>query len=986
MVKETAEGTVTDIDGNFSIECAPGNTLIFSYIGYVSNEVKVKDTTPLKIQLEEDAEILDEVVITAFGTGQKKATVVGSIQTVRPEELQMPSSNLSNSFAGKLSGVIAYQRSGMPGENSSDFFIRGISTISGATSPLIIIDGVEASKGDLNALDPEIIDGFSILKDATATAMYGTRGANGVMIVTTKSGLDVDKPIIGVRVETYLTRPTKVPKFVSGGEYMRLYNEAVTSQGTGDVLYTKDQIYNTEHGGDKYLFPNVNWYDEVFKNTAFNQKANFNIRGGSQRITYFMNMSANHETGMIKNRSKDFYSYNSSINVFKYTFQNNITFKMSKSSKISLNLSALLDDMRYPAEDVGTIYSSIMNTNPVNFPAYFPSEGEKWVRWGTFAGGNYTGSANPLHNATNGYKDIFASTIRANIVFEQKLDFITEGLRFKAIASFKNWSRTQTKRSQRMNGYHITESSKRPDGGYDYVISPIGTPEKPVLGTERSTAGDRQIYFEPSLAYERSFGLHNVGGLLIYSLKEMANNAGSGLYASLPQRKVSLAGRVNYNYDDRYLFEFNAGYNGSENFAEGKRYGFFPAVAVGWNMSQEHFWDKIRPVVSNLKLKASFGLVGNDQIGGERFIYLPDITLKSDNAYYQTGYGTNTQGYKGPTYDRYGNPRITWEVGEKYNVGVELGLFHSFNVNIDFFKETRRDIFQQMQSIPNYLGTANSKIFGNLAKVENKGFDIAADYGKQINKDLFISFKGTFSFAKNKVLEYNEAPGKRPANSIINHPLNIHYGYLADRLYIDQNDINNSAKSTLGNISIAPGDIKYLDQPDRNGNYDGQIDSDDKVAMGYPTVPQIIYGFGPSITYKYWDFSFFFQGAARTSLMMSGFHPFGTQLNRNVLSFIANDHWSETNQNINAKYPRLTKYDNDHNNQTSDYWLRNASFLKLKNIELGYRFKMVRVYASAIDLLTFSPFKHWDPEMGGGAGLKYPTQRMFNLGVQLTFK
>lgn len=986
MVKETKEGTITDIDGNFSIKCEIGNTLVFSYIGYVSKEIKIKDSKSLNIILEEDAEVLDEVVITAFGTGQKKATVVGSIQTVRPEELQMPSSNLSNSFAGKLSGVIAFQRSGMPGDNSSDFFIRGISTISGATSPLIIIDGVEASKGDLNALDPEIIEGFSILKDATATAMYGTRGANGVMIVTTKSGMDTDKPVIGFRVETFLTTPTKIPKFVSGADYMSLYNEAVTSQGTGDILYTEEQIYGTRNNINPYVFPNVNWYDEIFKDVAFNQKANFNIRGGSKRITYFMNMSANHETGMVKNRSKDFYSYDNSINVFKYTFQNNIDFKMSESSKISLNLSALLDDMDYPGAEVKDIYNSIMNTNPVDFPTYFPSTGEKWVKWGAYAGGNDQGASNPLYEATKGYRDIFASTVRANLTFEQKLDFITRGLKFKAIASFKNWSRTETKRTQGGNKYSLTEFNRLPDGTYDYVVSPIGSPSKPVLGTERKTAGDRQIYFETSLAYNRTFGLHDFGALMIYSMKEMANNAGEGLFSSLPQRKISMAGRVNYNYDNRYLFEVNAGYNGTENFAKGKRFGFFPAVALGWNISQEQFWKNIKPYVYNLKLKASYGLVGNDQIGSERFIYLPEINLQNKDLWYQTGYGNNTQTHKGPTYDRYENSKITWEVGEKINFGVELGLLDGLDINVDFFRETRKDIFQQMYSIPNYLGTASSKIYGNLAKVRNQGFDTSISYGKQLTKDLMITFKGTFSFAENKVLEYNEAPGKRPANSIINHPLNVHYGFISDKLYIDQADIDRNPSSTLGNIAIAAGDIKYVDQPNIDGNYDGQIDDDDKVAMGYPTIPQIIYGFGPSITYKNWDFSFFFQGAARTSLMMSGFHPFGTQYNRNVLKFIADDHWSPENQDINASYPRLTKHDNNHNNQTSDYWLRNASFLKLKNIEVGYRYKRMRVYASGIDLLTFSPFKHWDPEMGGGAGLKYPTQRVINFGIQMTFK
>ncbi len=980
-------GTITDLNGLFSLEVPEGSTIVVSFIGFKPFEYKAQHQILKIVELLPDTELLDEVVITAYGTGQKKASVVGSIQTVRPQELQMPSSNLSNSFAGKLAGVVSYQRTGMPGDNSSDFFIRGISTISGATSPLIVIDGVEASKADLDALDPEIIDGFSILKDATATAMYGTRGANGVMIVTTKSGVDTEKPFIGSRVETYITTPTKLPKFVNGPSYMRLYNEAVTSQGSGDVLFTDEQIRSTELGLNPYLFPNVNWYDEIFRDVAFNQKANFNIRGGSKRITYFMNVSMNHETGMLKNNSKDYYSYNNSINVYKYTFQNNIDFKMSKSSSIALNLSALIDDIRYPGTGMGSIYSSIMNTNPVNFPIEFPNEGEKWVKWGSKAGGNYTGEANPMHNATNGYEDRFASTVRANLTFRQKLDFLTKGLEFKAIASFKNWSRTDTKRTQGANFYHVTDYNKAPDGTYTYEVSPLGTPSKPILNTNRSTYGDRQIYFESSLNYNRNFDKHDVGGLLIYSMKEIAQNTGNGLLASLPQRKISVAGRANYAYDNKYLFEFNAGYNGTENFAKGKRFGFFPAVAVGWNISQEKFWKSIKHVVSNLKLKASYGLVGNDRIGGERFIYLADVTLVNDKLNYQTGYGDNKQSFNGVTYNRFANPDISWEIGEKLNIGFDLTLFNGLDISLDVFKETRKDIFQEMKSIPNYLGTAQTKIFGNLAKVENKGIDMSYSYNKDISKDLSISFRGTFTYSKNKVLEYNEAPGTRPANSIIGHSINLHYGYVTNGLYIDEADIANNPTSTLGNIRVSPGDIKYVDQPDIDGVYDGRIDGNDRVALGYPTVPQITYGFGPSLIYKNWDFSFFFTGAARTSLMMSGFHPFGSQIDRNVLQFIADDYWSPTNQNVNAKYPRLTKYDNNHNTQGSDFWLRNGRYLKLKELEVGCKInKMFRVYVSGSNLLTFSPFKHWDPEMGGGAGLKYPTQRIFNLGVQMTFK
>ena len=981
---KTGVGTITDFDGNFTLDVNSNDILVISFMGYKTQEIKVGTQKLLQIVMKEDTETLDEVVVTAFGTGQKKESIVGSIQTVRPTDLQVPSANLSNSFAGRMSGVVAYQRSGQPGSNGSDFYIRGISTLSGMTSPLIILDGVEASSADLNALDPEVIESFSILKDATATAMYGTRGANGVMIVTTKSGADTEKPIIGFRLEGNFSSPTSTPEFVDAATYMRMYNEANLNQfgNAATGLFTNEQIQHTINGTNSYIFPNVDWYSELFKNTTFNQKANFNIRGGTKKLDYFMNVSVNHETGMLKNRTQDYgMSYDNKIDYRRYAFQNNLNFHMSKSSTISLHLNVMLSDLDGPANDISSIYNSVMYANPVDYPINLPSE-DPWVHWGIYSGGNTGGASNPMALATQGYKNTFESTVLANLDFEQKLDFITKGLRFKAMVSFKNWSQTVTNRQQSYNSYSI--------GSYDsdtfeFTQAPIGTPAKPVLGTSGSTNGDRRIYFQSFVDYNRRFNdVHNVSAMVLYNLDQYNVNNVTDLYSALPKRKVGLAFRASYDYDARYMIEFNAGYNGSENFAEGHRFGFFPSIALGYNISREKFFEPLKDVVSNLKLRGSYGLVGNDQIGGARFIYLADVTLQGKE--FTTGYGNNQVSYKGPTYNRYQNNDITWEVGHKLNVGFDMQLLNSWNIVFDAFQEIRSDIFQQKLSIPNYLGTASSLIYGNLAKVKSWGWDTSVDYGKQINKDLSIQFKGTFTYARNTVLEYDEAPGTRPAMSAIGKPIGTLMGYQTNGLYIDYADIKNNPTSTIGNIAIAPGDIKYVDQPDKDGNYDGKISSDDRVAMGYPTTPEIVYGFGPSMRYKKWDFSFFMQGVARTSLMLSGFHPFGTQYNRNILSWIAEDYWSANNQNPNAAYPRLTEYDNNHNTAASDYWLRNGSFLKLKNAEIGYSYKNMRFYVSGTNLLTFSKFDYWDPEMGGGSGLKYPTQRVFNFGFQMTFK
>lgn len=992
QIKGTGQGTTSDMDGGFILDCQEGDTLIVSYIGYRNSTIIVKSANIYAVTLKESTEQLGEVVVTAFGTGQKKESVVGSIQTVRPNDLRVPSTGLSNSFAGRLAGVISFQRNGQPGEGGSDFYIRGISTLSGMTSPLIILDGLEIDARELNAIDPEIIEDFSILKDATATAMYGTRGANGVMIIKTKSGEALDRPVIGFRVEANVKTPYRIPKYVDGPQYMRMFNEAIANQGTADAPFSDDEIEMTALGTYPYLFPNVDWYNEVFEDHTFNQKANFNIRGGTNRITYFMNVSVNHETGMLKNRSRDFYSYDNNYDMKRYTFQNNLDFQMTKSSKISLHLNADLVDMLSPNESMSTIYNSFLSNNPVDFPVYFPNDAihgnTNWVKWGVHSGAVGLNATNPVEKLTNGYLDSFSSTINATIDFDQKLDILTKGLRFKAMFSFKNYTKSNTKRYQNDWNYYAVDSwEKNPDGTYSYSIKPFTTPEKPVLNTSIYSSGHRRFYFQSYLDYTRSFGNHNVNGMILFNMDSYIYNNASSLLSSLPRHKMGYALRLSYDWKHRYMLEFNAGYNGSENFAEGHRWGFFPSIAVGWNISEESFWEPMKNIVSFLKLRASYGLVGNDQLNAERFIYLSDIDLTGSGSF-TTGYGDNKVTYSGPKYKRFQNNDITWEVGHKLNVGLEMRLFNDLKIDLDVFKEHRENIFQARSSIPSYLGSSGIDIYGNFAAVDNWGVDLSVDYGKQITRDFFMAFKGTFTFARNKVVEYDEPFGIRIARSKIGKPVHQLFGYVADGLYRDEEDIANSPTSTLGSIAIAPGDIKYLDQPDNDGNYDGQITADDLVPMGHPSVPEIVYGFGPSMTYKKVDFSFFFQGVANTSIMLNAnsFAPFGANVRRNVLQFIADDYWSNDNPNPNAAYHRLTRDYNTHNGKWSSYWLRNGAFLKLKNIELGYSFKKCRLYVSGENLLTFSPFKLWDPEMGSGGAQAYPNMRTFNIGLQVTFK
>ena len=986
QLKNTGTGVITDLDGLFQIQVTDKNSVIvISYIGYVTQEISVGDRSSITVQLKEDTKSLEEVVVTAFGATQKKETMVGSIQQVRPAELKVPSSSLSTSFAGRMAGVIAIQRSGQPGADGADFWIRGKSTFGDATGVLIVLDGVEISSSDLNALDPEVIESFSILKDATATAMYGTRGANGVMIVTTKSGQDLLKPIINFRLETSMSQLTSVPEMVGGVDYMKLYNEALTTRGITTGLYDDTKIRATEQGLNPLVYPNVDWYNEMFNKNAFAQRFNFNIRGGKKAVTYFMSASVKHDAGNLKSLSKDYFSYNNNINVMRYDFVNNLSIKATNTTKISLGLNVSLRDWKGPSAGVDGIFSMSREASPVDFPIVYPARNDKeiYTLWGGMSGGIYNnGYRNPVAEYVVGYKKQFASTVNANIRLDQDLKMVTKGLKLHVLASFKNWSKTETTRKA---GYNQFEIDQYNEATGEYTLSRVGNEQKTALNTEGAATGDRRIFIQAYLDYKRKFGVHDVNAMLLYNQDQLDNNKPDNLLSSLPRRKQGIAARLSYAYDDRYLAEVNFGYNGSENFAKNNRFGFFPSIALGYNISQEKFWEPISNVISHFKLRGSYGLVGNDGIN-ERYAYLEDIVLSSDKWKYTTGVNQNVN-LQGPVWNRYYNPNLTWEVGKKLNVGFDMPIFHQVNLNFEVFKEIRSKIYmQKVNTLPDFIGTGETKIYENSGKMKNVGFDIALDYNKQITKDFFLSFKGTLTYAHNTILERDEPPFQLYPNlSSVGYSRGQHLVYVADGLFRDQADVDSHAEQTLGYIP-QPGDIKYVDQPDANGNCDGIINTNDRVYMGYPEDPEIVYGFGPSMKYKNWDFSFFFQGAARTSILMSGFHPFGKNAARGVMKFIADDYWSESNPNPNAAYPRLTRDTNANNTVNSSYWLRNGAFLKLKNAEIGYTFKMFRAYLNGSNLLTFSPFKHWDPEMGGGSGMKYPTQRVFNIGIQFTFK
>ena len=985
-IKDSTTGALTDIEGFYKLELEEENpVLIVSFMGYITQEVKVGKKSILNIQLEEDTKALDEVVVTAFGIGQKKESLVGAIQQIRPEQLRVPSSRLSSSFAGRLSGVIAVQRSGEPGADGASFWIRGASTFSGATDPLIILDGVEIDATQLNNLDPEVIESFSILKDATATALYGTRGANGVMVVTTKNGENLKKPIINFRVEGAISQLTNVPKMVDGITYMRLYNEAQTRTPETTDIYSDEKINATIDGVNPYMYPNIDWYNEMFKKNTFAERFNFNIRGGSSRVDYFMSASVKHSDGNLKSLSKDFYSFNNNINVYNYDFVNNLNIKATNTTKISLGLNVSVRDWSGPYSSAGSVFSSALNANPVDFPIRFPGqEDDTHIRWGGRSGAPNGSYVNPVADFVSGYSSTYSTSVTANLRFNQDLKMIMKGLKLNAIVSYYNYSYSKVYRYCNVNQYETSMYNPQED---TYDLNIIGNEQSTELKTGGSNSGNRRLYLQASLDYNRTFNdVHKVNVMFLYNQEQNDVNNPSDLLTSLPRRKQGIAGRLSYGFAGRYLAELNFGYNGSENFPKNKKFGFFPSVAIGYNLSEEKFWEPLRNIIPQFKIRASWGLVGNDQTGAGRFTFLENLT--NSGAGFTTGTGNQTHTNSGPVWKRYANPNLTWEVGEKWNAGIDVRILKGFSFSADIFKEVRKEIFMDRGTIPTLMGLGNVTVQGNLGKMRNWGIDTSVDYNNQINKDLFVSFKGTFTFAHNKILEMDEPEFSLYPNRLkVGHSLNTIFGYVADGLFTDENMINNSLPQQFANLPLMPGDIKYKDIPNALGGTDNAINEYDKVALGYPSVPEIVYGFGPSIKYKNLDFSLFFQGTGRVSLMMSGFHPFTNDNNtakRGILDYVADGCWTTDNPNPNASYPRLTTAYNTNNNQNSTFWLRNAAFLKLKNAEIGYSFKNMRIYVSGNNLLTFSKFKLWDPEMGGGSGMSYPTQRTFNVGFQMT--
>lgn len=989
LEQDSANGVVSDLDGNYILTTSSSNaTLVFSYIGFETKIIAIANKRYLDVILSESAEALEEVQVVAFQK-QRKNSVIGSINTIKPAELNQPNSNLTASLAGRISGVISYQRSGEPGADNAEFFVRGVTSFGYSNSPLILIDGLEVTTNDLARIEPDNIASFSVMKDATATSLYGARGANGVILVTTKEGKK-GKAKVSFRYENKFSAPTQITSFLDGVSYMELYNSALRMRDpSAPLYYSKNKIEATRNTPDPNIYPNLNWYDELFENNTINKKLNLNVNGGGDVSQYYLSVSHTNDTGLLKVDPLN--NFNNNIDINRSNLRANVNINLTNTTKISVKFNSFFERYNGPIDSANDIFGKVMQANPVNFPKYYTFDNQFSQYNHTLFGNKGNGGfPNPYADMVRGYKDRFSATILSQVQIKQELDFITEGLSFRALVAVKSYSATQNERSFNPFYYGIAESET--ELGLVNRIYQIQEGTEFLSNNSTSNAVNSNYYYEFTTQYDRLFNdKHQVGGLLVFNFNEALNKySNNSVFASLPARNMGISGRGTYGYDDRYFTELNFGYNGSEKFAKDHRFGFFPSAGLGWIVSNESFFEKTFPSISLLKLKYTFGLVGNDNIGSSRFFYLSDVNLGDGGRGYAWGADYNNY-YNGYNINSYPNAEVTWEVAEKTNYGIELAIKERLVLQFDYFIENRKKIYEERPVYPDTAGLT-SVVSSNSGQVQSKGLDIAIDYNQSFDNGFYLTARGTFTYATNEVVVKNEPQYPFSYLSAVGYHTNQPRGYIAERLFIDQEDILNSPEQFNGLSSnenaYLPGDIKYKDL-----NGDGKISELDKAPIGDPFIPEIVYGFGASMGYKNIDFSFFFQGAAKSSFFIqpANIAPFINE--RNALNIISDNHWSENNPDPYAFWPRLSTEEVNNNNQDSTWWLRDGDFLRLKSIELGYTLPeqwvkiknlRTRFYVSGLNLFTISKFNLWDNEMGGN-GLGYPPQRVMNLGLQINF-
>jgi TonB-linked SusC/RagA family outer membrane protein len=889
--------------------------------------------------------------------------------------------------------MISYQTSGEPGQDNAQFFIRGITSFGAAAKkdPLILIDGVELTINDLARLNTDDIASFSIMKDATSTALYGARGANGVILVTTKEGME-GKIKVSARIENSFSSPTKMIEVADPVTFMRMHNEAIiTRDPDGIPEYGAEKIEMTERGTFPDIYPATDWYKTMFSNVISNQRANLSLSGGGNVARYYVAVNIAQDNGNIKVDKRN--NFNNNINLTKYAIRTNVNVDLTKTTELVFKLSSTFDEYTGPLDGGSAMYQKVIQANPVYFKPWYEPDGEfSYVKHILFGNYNVANYINPYAESLKGYREYSTNTTSTQFGINQDFDMLLKGLNFHVMINMNRYSDFSVTRAYSPFFYNI--------GTYDlldntYTLRRLNNGNEKLGYSPGGRTINTSFYMEATAEYNKQFAeKHNVSGLLVYIMRQEKQGVADNLLLSLPHRNLGLSGRATYNYDLRYFLEFNFGYNGSERFSKEHRWGFFPSVGFAWMLSNEKFFEPFTDIFSTIKFKSTYGLVGNDQIGSasDRFYHLSDVDIYANkNPMWGQWLVYNPGGFN---VNRYANSNIGWETAYKTNIGIEIGMTNGLSMIADIFHERRENILID-RIIPGTMGILPA-VKANLGVGSGKGVDVELNYEKSFNKDLFLTGRGTFTYATNKVLEWEEPDySDTPWKSAVGYNIYQVKGYIAERLFVDEREVANSPEQWGDPIA---GDIKY-----RDINGDGKISALDQVPIGYPTVPEITYGFGLTAGYKGFDASFFFQGSARRSfwLNVGTIQPFmdgnagdGLIGQNAVIMPIVNSYWSESNRDPYAFWPRLSNYSIENNIQTSTWYMHDASFIRLKSAEIGYTLperlakkilmSNLRVYVSGTNLLRWSPFTFWDPEMGGN-GLGYPLQRVFNVGVNIGF-
>lgn len=980
LVKGTTLGTITDIDGHFSFRADDLNgVLVVSFVGMETQEIPMKGKGTFDIVLKSSNTLLEEVQVVAYGA-QKKVTLTGSISSVNTDELlKVPTASIGNMLSGVLSGVSSIQSSGQPGGDDPDVFIRGISTLNTMNAkPLYLVDGVERS---FFQIDPNEVENITILKDASSTAVFGVRGANGVIIVTTKRGKE-GKAKINASFSYGIQTPTRMPEFVNSYDYATFLNEAYTNDGK-DPKFTPEAVEAFRTHSNPIIYPDTDWMELLFKSSAPQTQGNVNISGGTERVRYFISMGMLDQKGFFKNHDT---RYDANFNFNRYNYRANLDIDFTKTTLVAINMGGRVEKRNFPrsGDDINQLFRRIYWATPFSGPGIVDG---KWIKGNS----QYlpVGLSDGLGNIYGrGYGSKTTNVVNLDLALTQKLDFVTKGLQFKIKVAYNSGYDHTKERATSIESYQPWYRKdvtwmEHPAGSDPNEVMYIQDGEAGLISYAESFGKSRDWYAEASFDWKRDFDLHHLSALALYNQSKTYYPDSD--YPGIPRGYVGLVGRVTYDYDNKYLIEGNVGYNGSENFAPGNRYGFFPAVSGGWVLTQEEFL-KDNPVVNFLKIRASYGIVGNDRYHPygtgfmDRFLYLP-------NSYFiGSGYqfGTGTSWSPGAYEKSFGNSGLSWEKSAKQNYGIDFSLFNQkLSGSIDYFYEKRTDILAKASTDP--IIHAMSLPVLNLGIVSNKGVELNLKWNHKINSFRYWTNLNV-SYAKNKIVYQDEVPSEYTYTLKTGHPVGQPFGLKVRGFYYEgMEDVADHS------YVLKEGDVVYEDL-----NHDGKIDDNDKTAIGYPSYPLLNAGLTLGFEYKGFDFSMLWVGATKTSRVLEETFrkPLGETYDRSLMSHQFTDRWTPETA-ATAKLPRATIDGVKNNYRDSELWVKDASYLRLKNIEIGYNFRLpfmpkigmekMRVFMTGYNLLTFDKLKISDPESMSSGVPQYPVMRVINFGLNVSF-